>query len=284
MHEPVQAEDTFDFLQHIAPLLSSGAGARAETAAKALACLCRNVLDKPTDLRYRRVPVDGSAFQAKIASVPGALEVLLHVGFSRVAYPDRDYFVLHTVDARKIDGCHRELSIFLQTAARLSAHRCSRSLSSHTRSTSHGSDENVAAMNTDDDDDDVTRDADHDTTFAAGAAPFVNAASTCKLRSGTSTSGGVPLERQLAARSAVHRVAALQNRQQREQQQKQQRWAAAIVGLAVLFCTITIVACSSTSETEDPAAQEISWCIDTGGALNYVYRNLSRLLHVSSSK
>lgn len=245
MHEPLQAEDTFDFLQHIAPLLSSGAGARAETAAKALARLCRNVLDKPTDLRYRRVPVDGSAFQAKIASVPGALEVLLHVGFSRVAYPDRDYFVLHTVDARKIDGCHRELSIFLQTAARLSAYRSSRSLSSHT---SDGSDENIAAMNNDDNDDDVTRDADHDTTFAAGAAPFVNAASTCKLRSGTSTSGGVPLERQLAARSAVHRVAALQNRQQHEQQQKQRRWAATIVGLAVLFCTITIVACPSTSE------------------------------------
>ena len=81
------AEHSFDFLEHTAPLWERG-GARAEAAATALRTLCRNPLVKPSQLNFRRVKASAPGFVAKVASVPGALDVLERSGWSKVAYPD----------------------------------------------------------------------------------------------------------------------------------------------------------------------------------------------------
>ena len=109
-------------MTHTAALWSSG-GTQAETAASALATLCRNVLDRPTELRYRRVPAAGQAFRLRIAECPGALAVLKGCGFARQGYPDGDYYVLHHVDALLLRNVLHELEAGLDTIARLRAKR-----------------------------------------------------------------------------------------------------------------------------------------------------------------
>lgn len=164
----------FSFLEHIAPLLANG-GARAEGAAGALITICKNILHKPGELRYRRLPSRGAAFTARVASCPGALDVLLSMGFTEQRYPDQDYWVLHQVNSQLLHSILRELEIFEETAAKLRIRRhlteASESVSEH-------------ALDGQDGDTDPPR----------------------------LDSSGSEIRRQLAARAVVHRVAATQLR------------------------------------------------------------------------
>jgi hypothetical protein len=75
----------FDFMPHTHALWERG-GAAALPAARSLSAVCRNVLEHPTVLRYRRLRAEGaasSAFQTRIAGAGGALDVLVICGFER---------------------------------------------------------------------------------------------------------------------------------------------------------------------------------------------------------
>ena len=112
----------FSFMTHTAPLWSEG-GARAETAASALLALCRNVIDRPAELRYRRVPATGAAFSSRIASCPGALAVIAACGFALQHYPDGDYYVMQRADPGLLQSIMRELEVGIETIATLRAKR-----------------------------------------------------------------------------------------------------------------------------------------------------------------
>ena len=68
-------EESFGFMRKTAPLWRLG-GAHTYQAAVSLATLCRNILDKPLQLKYRKVPANGVAFTSRIAQCNGALEVM----------------------------------------------------------------------------------------------------------------------------------------------------------------------------------------------------------------
>ena len=212
----------YEFMEHIAPLLSKG-GQRAVMAAKSLIKICRNLLDQPTKLQYRRLPADGAAFQARLSSVPGALEVLAHIGFTRVTYPDRDYYVLHNVNASHIHNVNRELSVFVETAARLEAARAAQEPPADDVG-SHNADE--VELSTVDAADSTAHGAMHE-----------------RRRAGSDAGGravGASTERQLAARRAVHRVAASWAASQHQQRTTalQRRWRTGLLAVLTLAAAV----------------------------------------------
>ena len=167
----------FSFMTHTAPLWSEG-GARAETAASALLALCRNVIDRPAELRYRRVPAMGAAFSSRIASCPGALAVIAACGFALQHYPDGDYYVMQRADPRLLQSIMRELEVGIETIATLRAKR-----------QSMANEPNVSAS--------VEASDDAESFFEERPPP-----SSARQRPTADA------ERQLAARSIVHRIAA----------------------------------------------------------------------------
>ena len=172
----------FSFMTHTAPLWSEG-GARAETAASALLALCRNVIDRPAELRYRRVPAMGAAFSSRIASCPGALAVIAACGFALQHYPDGDYYVMQRADPGLLQSIMRELEVGIETIATLRAKR-----------QSMANEPNVSAS--------VEASDDAESFFEERPPP-----SSARQRP-TAARMTTDAERQLAARSIVHRIAA----------------------------------------------------------------------------
>ncbi len=113
----------FSFMAHTASLWSRG-GAGACTAATVIRTLCKNVLEKPDNLKYRRVREGGSTFSTHVAQVPGAAEVLVAAGWSRETIGGvGEYWVLHHVDTQKLRAVLYELERGLSTATKLRAAR-----------------------------------------------------------------------------------------------------------------------------------------------------------------
>ena len=73
-----------------------------------------NILEKPSILKYRRLPANGTAFVSRVVACPGALEVLKNVGFTTLPYPNGEYFVLHRVDEHLLRAALVELRVWLR--------------------------------------------------------------------------------------------------------------------------------------------------------------------------
>lgn len=194
--------ESFHFMTHTQTLWAEG-GIRAETAAKALLKLCMNVLEKPANLKYRRVPAAGAAFETRIAACPGAMAVLATCGFVHAKYPDGGYYVLHNVDADLLRRVVKELELGLDTMARLRAKR---------EQVSEAATEALALQREDTD----LRWSPEASDRAAplhgrqedDAAPRQPAAATIPLEE----LWGSEAQRQLAARSMIHRIKAREQR------------------------------------------------------------------------
>ena len=101
----------FSFMTHTAPLWLTG-GPKVMLAARTLRKLCSNIVDSPGILKYRRVRM------AKVDSLlPEAL--LVHCGFSKLTYPDGDYWVMHNVNEALLRSVVKELDLALSTAQSL---------------------------------------------------------------------------------------------------------------------------------------------------------------------
>ena len=207
---PMSADDAddgadasaFAFMEHTAALWDSG-GARAEMAATALATLCRNVLERPTELRYRRVPCSGAAFTLRVAEVPGALSVMGKMGFRVVTYPDGNYYVLNHVDANLLNDVRRELEVGLKTLGRWREKKSADAASSAS--------------------------IDGDDVFPESGPSAEPTASPMASPTTAAAFANNDHLRQLAARSVVHRLNA------REQRKKQQRVGSTVCAAAVLL-------------------------------------------------
>lgn len=54
----------------------------------------RNILEKPNEYRYRRIPMESPAFQRKVACCPGGTEIFIALGFEPETLDDgQDYWV-----------------------------------------------------------------------------------------------------------------------------------------------------------------------------------------------
>ena len=105
------ASHEFSFMTHTASLWRMG-GLNVMSAAKTLRKLCTNILDSPGILKYRRVRM------AKVDSLlPEAL--LVHCGFSRLTYPDGEYWVMQLVDETLLRSVVKELDLAMSTAQSL---------------------------------------------------------------------------------------------------------------------------------------------------------------------
>ena len=72
--------ETFKFYDAHRAIWAEGESARkVKTAAEALAKIMDNILEKPSILKYRRLPANGTAFVSRVVACPGALEVLKNV-------------------------------------------------------------------------------------------------------------------------------------------------------------------------------------------------------------
>ena len=233
------ATTSYEFLKHTQPLLTK-AGPRAETAARALALLCRNVLEKPGQLRYRRVPAQGKQFQERIGLIPGALEVLQRgIGFEKMTYPDGEYYCLRAVDASRVQDTQRELELFLQTATQLrmrrSAQEAAPSEDDHQNAVWEEPGEPVLAADVSEVEG-VPQGPSDDASCASSRGCPPPPAAGPRRRSPAHDE----MQRQLAARSIVHRVAA---RRQRDQQQRRMAgclWAASAAGVAALMALLRL--------------------------------------------
>jgi hypothetical protein len=236
------------FMPHTAPLWGEG-GARIETAANALVTLCSNVLDKPAVLKYRRVPASGNAFTTRIAAVPGALAVLVACGFSRQTYPDGEYWVLHSVDAKLLTAVLSELRVGLQTIERLRDKRASADPPDAAVPLEGAADPPAAAP----------------TWQSLWEEPCVDAPAAEGLqqrRAAESLDGDVPQSagvgvsadewsRQLAARSIVHRVAAREKQRRAARQRTSQQTGATICAVLVIVVGLGLGASSFFAVAEE---------------------------------
>lgn len=157
-------------------------------AARTLRKLCANIVDSPGILKYRRVRM------AKVDSLlPEAL--LVHCGFSKLTYPDGDYWVMHNVDEALLRSVVKELDLALSTAQNL----CDPSVSERGATALLTSKEN-----------DGLRDPEPTPTQSEVKAP--PGASTAPVaqsdlqRLQTAAKEAPSLECQLRARSAAHRL------------------------------------------------------------------------------
>eukprot|EP00900_Chrysochromulina_parva_P020845 jgi/Chrpa1/3394/Chrysochromulina_OHIO_Genome00014762-RA len=96
-----------------------GGTERTMTAGRNLRAIIDNILEKPSELRYRRLRAEGAAFATRVLACPGAIEVLKAVGFEIVQYPDGLYWTLRTVDAALLSEARLELDAGLKAVRRL---------------------------------------------------------------------------------------------------------------------------------------------------------------------
>ena len=219
--------DSYAFMTHTRELWAEG-GLRAETAAAAILTLCKNVLEKPANLKYRRVPCAGAAFAARVSACPGALAVLTTCGFTRQTYPDGDYFVMHHVDADLLQRVVRELELGLDTFERLRAKRAAASTVENDEHAEQAAPREAHAAS---EEDQALADA---MRLPPAPPQSFGASSGVGLQAEQLWSGEA--QRQLAARSVVHRVAAReQQKAARRRQRTQATVCAALVVLAGLF-------------------------------------------------
>lgn len=163
--------------------------------------------------------------------------MLKHIGFTRVTYPDRDYFVLHEVNASHVSSVLHELSVFVQTAARLETARleAARAAQDPTERFESHADEMDAMQQLPDE---------SSACDAADAARY--GGSMARERRGAGSDAGpsaggsvaASAERQLAARRAVHRVAASQQQQRAVAVALQRRWK---LGAFVALILVAVV-------------------------------------------
>ena len=183
----------FSFMTHTAPLWRTG-GPQVMLAARTLRKLCANVVDSPGILKYRRVRM------AKVDSLlPEAL--LVHCGFSKLTYPDGDYWVMHNVDEALLRSVVKELDLALSTAQSLCDPSVSeREAPAHTQLTSK--------------ENDGLRDLEPTPTQSevkapsgASTAPVAQSETLTDLqRLQTAATKAPSLECQLRARSAAHKL------------------------------------------------------------------------------
>ena len=112
------AADVFSSMPHTATVWRHG-GVRAEAACRVLLRIVSNVIESPSELRFRRVRESGSSFATKVMGCAGAIEVLETCGFERVDYPDGVYFVIKSVDVERLQAVRRELELGLRSFDRL---------------------------------------------------------------------------------------------------------------------------------------------------------------------
>ena len=185
-----------------------GGTERTMTAARNLRAIIDNILEKPSELRYRRLRAEGAAFATRVLACPGAIEVLKAVGFEIVQYPDGLYWTLRTVDAALLSEARLELDAGLKAVQRLlSVHD-----EPHRRETPTS-----------------IRDAGSNGV----ALPLLLAVSEIEIGGGASErespvepmagiAAGVSISRQLQARAIIHRV-----KSRDEEVERRRRWRVA---------------------------------------------------------
>ena len=223
-HVQLGSNGDFSFMPHTQPLWESE-GPKA-LAARTLASICRNVLEKPTQLRFRRLRAANPNFADRVARCPGALAVLQAIGFVSQMYHDGEYWVLRHVNAALLQAVLRECELGLETAARVQR--------AHASDTANASNETLA--------DDSGLEAHPTSVELEGdhalnvADTLLRAQSTSMARETVDDSSTHNFTRQLQARAIVHRVVAQQLEQQR------QRWRRAAGCLAALLLAALVYA------------------------------------------
>ncbi|KAL1504001.1 hypothetical protein AB1Y20_010416 [Prymnesium parvum] len=94
-------------------------GARAEPAASALRVYLDNILERPGQLRYRRIRESSDGFARRVLACPAAVELLARCGFAREHLGDGWYWVLRTVDEPLLLQLREELKHGLRASASL---------------------------------------------------------------------------------------------------------------------------------------------------------------------
>lgn len=230
----------FDFMTHTSTLWEEG-GAKAEVAAGALCTLCKNILQKPSNLKYRRVPTSGAAFSSRVASCPGALAVLSVCGFTTLTYPDGDYFVMKNVDAALLHDVVCELEMGLETMARVRAKRAA-----------EAADSEPPLVDDADLFEDVGGGAAAGSSASSSAAAAGDTISRLQPPRPTEQPGGTSSEdtrRQLAARSVVHRVAARE--QARQKRVRERSVGTTLCAAFVVLVGISMAFTSAMAVVED---------------------------------
>jgi hypothetical protein len=191
------AADVFSLMPHTASIWRQG-GVRAEAACRVLLRIVANVLEYPSELRFRRVRETGSSF-SKVMGCAGAAGVLESCGFEKVEYHDGAYFVIKHVDVERLVAIRRELELGLQAFERL---REARQGAAPTEGAPDAPDHPTAPEH----------DERHRTSHA--------------------------YERQLLARKVIHRVNAAQEREHQRQRAGACRTKCALIALAVVLVAV----------------------------------------------
>ena len=235
-HPAVHVDMDYSFMPHTATVWSRG-GADVLRAAATLRKLCINILNSPGVLRYRR---------ARVTKLDGVLpaEQLVHCGFSRSMYPDGEYWVMHTVDEQLLRAVVRELDLGISTAQglaeakRLPAEEKLAPLpaSSPTPATPLGT-PSAAIMRP------GASAAPVAAIMRPGASATTAGAPTTELRRRLESAreAAPPMDRQLRARSAAHKLAAARP--------SQRGWrtaravCSAVLALTLAWLGVAVVAC-----------------------------------------
>ena len=211
--------DSFDFMTHTAPIWAEGKSARrVKTAAEALAKIMDNILEKPSILKYRRLPANGTAFVSRVVACPGALEVLKNVGFTTLTYPNGEYFVLHRVDEHLLRAALVELRVGLSA---IEQRRVAALAGAADAGDSYVQDVDYH---------DVSNDAEEDVQQQQPQRQQPDSTPMPTVEQAT-------MARQLQARSVVHRIAA---REASAMARARWRWNAAIFALVVAVLGVAL--------------------------------------------
>ena len=209
----------YSFMPHTATVWSRG-GADVLRAAATLRKLCANILDSPGVLRYRR---------ARASKLDGVLlaDQLEHCGFSRCMYPDGEYWVMHTVDEQLLRAVVRELDLGIATAHGVAETKRMPAVEELAPPTSPS----MPA---------APLDAPAAVVVPPGASATTAGAPTTELHRRLESAREVapPMDRQLRARSAAHKLAAARP--------SQRRWRAAcsvVLALALTWLAVAVVVC-----------------------------------------
>lgn len=209
---PAEPAEPMGGFHHTASLWRGGA--KVEQTAEALRTYLSNILDRPSELRFRRIRELSSGFSSRVARCAGAMIVLQRCGFERVEYPDGFYWVLKHVDAALLDAVRTELNIGLSACARMRQTRQRVAIHETTEQCEVAAGAQAAVL-----------DEQHE------AAPKLLGG--CSLPDATA---GYQQRRQLQARAVIHRVRAAQMAQERQRRWRSVlRWGlAAAVTLAAV--------------------------------------------------
>ncbi|GBF94079.1 hypothetical protein Rsub_07347 [Raphidocelis subcapitata] len=103
-------------LERLRPVLVSmkkgapGGEEQFKTAASTLLKYLANVARAPEEEKYRRIPLGGAAFQARVAAVPGAVEALEVVGFKREADGSALFMPREAADPSALEAAGGEIN------------------------------------------------------------------------------------------------------------------------------------------------------------------------------